>query len=491
MGLLTPTVRGVQQERAPKPAEKRAAEALLDRPDAVACGGREAPGGDADRRRRAPPARGSACAVSTSSRCRWPRWPRPGGCSPRSGCRSGRCPAAASARPPQGRIDRRATLRAALRRGDLHELKPRSPPYPLAEPRGALRHLRLDVAYRRALLHFLHAVANREGRGWAEVHGFTFGTRLTNITRHLRTRDVDAALAARRGRGAGLGGRHPDRRRAARLQPRLVAPGAGAGGGRAPGHRRAGPGRADRLAFEARRLHLSRTPGDLAEPAPALRRLRAEGRGHPRAAAPCRQPARRAFHRRARRAGGDCCRGPTIRASSRASCKRSLDVERRRGGGVRAGFSAPEQAFPALPKMRCKETAGYRITPAGGGNKGQGPGLDRAQPSNQWEASMPRSMTTFRTATALVASMSLLTPGLTGAAFAQQSDEQIRTSCTEEAGGDAAALEECIAQRTPAAEQLRHGRAPGDGTRCRGTNGANARRGRPRRGGSRPRGRAG
>jgi uncharacterized protein with von Willebrand factor type A (vWA) domain len=28
------------------------------------------------------------------------------------------------------------------------------------------------------------------------VHGFTFGTRLTNITRHLQQRDVDAALAA-------------------------------------------------------------------------------------------------------------------------------------------------------------------------------------------------------------------------------------------------------------------------------------------------------
>ncbi|HRV64661.1 MAG TPA: VWA domain-containing protein, partial [Albidovulum sp.] len=32
--------------------------------------------------------------------------------------------------------------------------------------------------------------------GWAKVHAFTFGTRLTNITRHLAQRDVDAALAA-------------------------------------------------------------------------------------------------------------------------------------------------------------------------------------------------------------------------------------------------------------------------------------------------------
>jgi hypothetical protein len=48
--------------------------------------------------------------------------------------------------------------------------------------------------YSRMVLHFVHAVANRKGQGWARVHAFTFGTRLTNITRHLRARDVDAAL---------------------------------------------------------------------------------------------------------------------------------------------------------------------------------------------------------------------------------------------------------------------------------------------------------
>ena len=46
------------------------------------------------------------------------------------------------------------------------------------------------------VLHFLHAVSNHKGAGWAKVHAFTFGTRLTNITRHLRTKDVDAALAS-------------------------------------------------------------------------------------------------------------------------------------------------------------------------------------------------------------------------------------------------------------------------------------------------------
>jgi uncharacterized protein with von Willebrand factor type A (vWA) domain len=45
-------------------------------------------------------------------------------------------------------------------------------------------------------MHFLPAVSNAKGAGWAKVHAFTFGSRLTNITRHLHHRDVDAALAA-------------------------------------------------------------------------------------------------------------------------------------------------------------------------------------------------------------------------------------------------------------------------------------------------------
>ena len=44
--------------------------------------------------------------------------------------------------------------------------------------------------YARMLLHFLHAIANDRHR----VHTLVFGTRLTNITRHLKHRDVDVAL---------------------------------------------------------------------------------------------------------------------------------------------------------------------------------------------------------------------------------------------------------------------------------------------------------
>lgn len=46
-------------------------------------------------------------------------------------------------------------------------------------------------SYARMLLHFLHAVTNARDR----VHCFLFGTRLTNITRALKGRDPDLAIA--------------------------------------------------------------------------------------------------------------------------------------------------------------------------------------------------------------------------------------------------------------------------------------------------------
>ncbi len=50
--------------------------------------------------------------------------------------------------------------------------------------------------YSRTLLRFLHAVSCNHGAGWSKVFAFTFGTRLTNITRQLRVSDADCALAA-------------------------------------------------------------------------------------------------------------------------------------------------------------------------------------------------------------------------------------------------------------------------------------------------------
>jgi uncharacterized protein with von Willebrand factor type A (vWA) domain len=95
------------------------------------------------------------------------------------------------------RIDPRRTLARALRRGgEIAGLAHKTPAvrWPnlvvLCDISGSM------AQYSRLVLHFVHAVANRRGQGWARVHAFTFGTRLTNISRHLRTRDVDAALNA-------------------------------------------------------------------------------------------------------------------------------------------------------------------------------------------------------------------------------------------------------------------------------------------------------
>ena len=46
--------------------------------------------------------------------------------------------------------------------------------------------------YTRLFLHFLHAVTDARKR----VHTFLFGTRLTNVTRALKQKDPDEALAA-------------------------------------------------------------------------------------------------------------------------------------------------------------------------------------------------------------------------------------------------------------------------------------------------------
>ncbi|MBN8291476.1 VWA domain-containing protein [Rhodobacter sp. NTK016B] len=95
------------------------------------------------------------------------------------------------------RADWRRTLRHAVRTGgEVSQLARRKPStrWPalvvLCDISGSM------ASYSRMVLHFVHAVANRQGQGWAKVHAFTFGTRLTNITRHLRTRDVDTALNA-------------------------------------------------------------------------------------------------------------------------------------------------------------------------------------------------------------------------------------------------------------------------------------------------------
>lgn len=95
------------------------------------------------------------------------------------------------------RIDARRTLRTAMRTGGEIAALARKAPVTRWPNLVVLCDISGSMAdYSRMVLHFVHAVANQQGQGWAKVHAFTFGTRLTNITRHLRARDVDAALKA-------------------------------------------------------------------------------------------------------------------------------------------------------------------------------------------------------------------------------------------------------------------------------------------------------
>jgi uncharacterized protein with von Willebrand factor type A (vWA) domain len=92
--------------------------------------------------------------------------------------------------PAGARADMRATLRASLRSGGLLALRrkrrrTRPPPLViLCDISGSMHR------YSRLFLHFMHAVTNDRDR----VHTFLFGTRLTNVTRYLRHKDVDVAL---------------------------------------------------------------------------------------------------------------------------------------------------------------------------------------------------------------------------------------------------------------------------------------------------------
>ncbi|MCR8826518.1 vWA domain-containing protein [Pseudosulfitobacter koreensis] len=200
MAAMLPAIRGVQEERAGQAGEKRAAEALLD--------GAEAPDFDVQQDEDEGETQIEIDASFTTSseeklktldfeqmstaemaqakrmlaRMRLPVDPMP----------------TRRMQPSlRGGVDPAKTLRAAMRTGgDIRSIARRAPRtrWPnlvvLCDISGSMSQ------YSRVVLHFLHAVSNAKGAGWAKVHAFTFGTRLTNITRHLDHRDVDAALAA-------------------------------------------------------------------------------------------------------------------------------------------------------------------------------------------------------------------------------------------------------------------------------------------------------
>jgi uncharacterized protein len=89
------------------------------------------------------------------------------------------------------RMDLRKTLHGALRGGELAEIVRRSarhkpaPLVVLCDISGSMER------YTRIFLHFVHGL-RKDG---AHVETFLFGTRLTRVTRQLRQRDIDVALA--------------------------------------------------------------------------------------------------------------------------------------------------------------------------------------------------------------------------------------------------------------------------------------------------------
>ncbi|WP_199899549.1 vWA domain-containing protein [Sneathiella glossodoripedis] len=89
------------------------------------------------------------------------------------------------------RVDMRRTLRASQRAGGASialkfkaPVKKHPPLVILCDISGSMSQ------YSRMLLHFIHALTNDRDR----VHTFVFGTRLTNITRVMRYKDVDETL---------------------------------------------------------------------------------------------------------------------------------------------------------------------------------------------------------------------------------------------------------------------------------------------------------
>ncbi|CUK00606.1 VWA domain containing CoxE-like protein [Shimia thalassica] len=199
MAAMLPAVRGVQEERTAQAAEKRAAEALLDGVDHdIPDVENEEEGTEIEidstltmsseeRLRSLDFEQMSTAEIAQAkrmlARLELPVKPIPS--------RRGKADINGA------RADWKRTLRNAMRQGgDFRTVARQSP-----RPRWPNLVVICDISgsmsqYSRMVLHFLHAVANQKGAGWAKVHGFTFGTRLTNISRHLVTRDVDAALAS-------------------------------------------------------------------------------------------------------------------------------------------------------------------------------------------------------------------------------------------------------------------------------------------------------
>ncbi|MGB0506116.1 MAG: vWA domain-containing protein [Pikeienuella sp.] len=197
MSMMLPMMRGVAEEHKAKEAERRAAEALLD-------GAEEPDLPDSTEHEEEEIEIDATLTWSADEKLKKQDFEQMTAAEQQAAIRAIACltlpvkpiasrrtkAAALGAQP-----DWRAAMRMAMRHGgDINamprrERKERAPSLVcLCDISGSMS------GYSRMVLHFLHAAANAKGAGWSDVHAFTFGTRLTNITRHLKTKDVDAAL---------------------------------------------------------------------------------------------------------------------------------------------------------------------------------------------------------------------------------------------------------------------------------------------------------
>jgi uncharacterized protein len=193
--LMSPTLRKDAEERAKKAAERRAAEALTD--------AAEPPRDVPEREELTMDAR---ISWSASERLRAMDFEQMSAAEIREAAQAVRMlslpvkpvPTRRSIASPAGhRPDLRATLRRSLRRGgeieriEMRKRRTRPPDLvALCDISGSMS------VYSRMLMHFLHAVTWAPERGLGRVSAFTFGTRLTNVTRALAQKDPDLALAA-------------------------------------------------------------------------------------------------------------------------------------------------------------------------------------------------------------------------------------------------------------------------------------------------------
>jgi len=95
-----------------------------------------------------------------------------------------------------GRLDLKRLLRESARHGgDIVSIPYRSHTTRI-EPLTVLVDISGSMArYSRMFLHFMHALLNGSSAAGLRVNAFVFGTRLTNVTRQLRARDPDEAVA--------------------------------------------------------------------------------------------------------------------------------------------------------------------------------------------------------------------------------------------------------------------------------------------------------